>query len=92
MKKIYCVITARPSYSRIRSFLLELNQDSNYDLSIVLASSSIISNYGDIRKTIREDGLKIRSEISNMLYPQGINTMPKTTALQIYFLVIKLML
>lgn len=84
MKKIYCVITARPSYSRIRSFLLELNQDSNYDLSIVLASSSIISNYGDIRKTIREDGLKIRSEISNMLYPQGINTMPKTTALQLY--------
>lgn len=84
MKTIYCVITARPSYSRIRSFLLEINKDPNYDLKIILASSAIISNYGDIRKTVENDGLKMQSEISNMLFPQGIKTMPKTTALQLY--------
>lgn len=84
MKTIYCVITARPSYSRIRSFLLEINKDPSYDLYIILASSAIISNYGDIRKTVTLDGLKIRAEISNMLFPQGITTMPKTTALQLY--------
>ena len=84
MRKIIVVITARPSYSRIRDFLLILNNDQEFDLGIVLANSAIVSNYGDLRQVIKQDGLSLLAEVSNMLIPNGITTVPKSTALMLY--------
>tara|TARA_A100001011_G_C14317139_1_gene848488 strand:- start:1776 stop:2945 length:1170 start_codon:yes stop_codon:yes gene_type:complete len=84
MKTIFVVITARPSYSRIKTYLEELKISKNYDLKIVLASSSLVRNYGDLRTILKEDGFVVNYEISNMMSPNGLISMSKTTALQIY--------
>lgn len=84
MKTIFVVITARPSYSRIRSYLEELKKSENYNLKIVLASSSLVRNFGDIRTILNEDGFVVDFEISNMMSPNGLISMSKTTGLQLY--------
>lgn len=84
MKTIFVVITARPSYSRIRSYLEELKKSKNYNLKIVLASSSLVRNYGDLRSILKEDGFVVNYEISNMMSPNGLISMSKTTGLQLY--------
>lgn len=84
MKRIIAVITARPSYSRIRDFLILMNSAEEYDLQIILAHSAIVSNYGDLRKVVVKDGLNLLAEVTNMLVPNGIVSVPKSTALMIY--------
>ena len=84
MKTIFVVITARPSYSRIKSYLEELKKSENYDLKIVLTSSALFRNYGDLRTILNEDGFEVDFEISNMMSPNGLISMSKTTGLQIY--------
>ena len=84
MKTIFVVITARPSYSRIRTYLEELKKSENYILKIVLASSALVRNYGDLRTILIEDGFDVDFEISNMMSPNGLISMSKTTALQLY--------
>ena len=84
MKTIFVVITARPSYSRIKSFLKELKKSKNYTLKIVLASSALVRNFGDLRKIMNEDGFDVDFEIFNMMSPNGLLSMSKTTSLQLY--------
>ena len=84
MKKIIAVVTARPSYSRIRDFLLLLNGEEDYDLKVILANSAIVSNYGDLREVVVKDGLALLATVSNMLIPNGITSSAKSTALMLY--------
>lgn len=83
-RKIIAVITARPSYSRIKTFLEELKNNDDFHLLIALSSSSIVSNYGDIRNVLKNDGFIVDFEISNMFYPQGLISMSKTTSMLLY--------
>jgi UDP-hydrolysing UDP-N-acetyl-D-glucosamine 2-epimerase len=59
-RKINVVITARPSYSRIRTFL-EANRDNpgNIDIGIICAASALTDMYGNIYELIKNDGHKI---------------------------------
>lgn len=84
MKRIIAVITARPSYSRIRDFLILMNNAEDFDLQIILAHSAIVSNYGDLRDVVVKDGLNLLAEVTNMLVPNGAISVPKSTALMIY--------
>ena len=43
MKIIFVVITARPSYSRIKTYLEELKKSEKYTLKIVLVDSPVFS-------------------------------------------------
>ena len=67
MKKVCVVITARPSYSRIRSALFALNKRSNIELQIVVAASAILDAYGKVVKQIIKDGFNIIAQVHNMI-------------------------
>ena len=81
MKNVCVVITARPSYSRIRSALIALNEDPSINLQIILAASSISNKYGDIEKKVKEDGLDVSCKVYNLVDGEDIITTVKTTGL-----------
>ena len=56
MKKVCVVITARPSYSRIRDALYALKKYENIELQLVVAASANLNTYGKVVKQIEKDG------------------------------------
>lgn len=81
MKNLCVVITARPSYSRIRSSLKYLQKKDNINLQIILAASALSSKYGNIEKIIQDDGFKITEKVYNLVDGEDISTSVKTTGL-----------
>lgn len=65
--RIVVVITARPSYSRVKSFISLLNNDNEIDLLIVASSGSLIEKYGAVVNLIKNDGFNVVSELNNVL-------------------------
>lgn len=67
MKRICVVITARPSYSRVKSVLTALQQNPDVDLRIVVAASGLVRRFGDIGQQISEDGFLIESVLPSLV-------------------------
>jgi UDP-hydrolysing UDP-N-acetyl-D-glucosamine 2-epimerase len=62
MQRIAVVITARPSYSRIKTALLAL-RDAGADLQIIAAASALTWRHGRVVDVMRSDGLDIAAEV-----------------------------
>ena len=82
-RKICCVITARPSYSRIKSALIEVKRNPDMELQIVLTSSALLDRYGPINNTLAKDGLTPDSVVYNVLEGENLVTSAKTTSIAI---------
>ena len=83
MKKICVVITARPSYSRIKSLLTAVHENPNLELQLILGASALLERYGSVIDTIKADGFK-PNEIIHMVIEGGdLSTSAKSTGLGI---------
>jgi UDP-hydrolysing UDP-N-acetyl-D-glucosamine 2-epimerase len=80
-RKVCIVVTARPSYSRIRSALLALKDISEVEVQLVLAGSSLLDMYGNILDYVRQDGLDISAKVFNVVDGLSKLTSAKTTGL-----------
>lgn len=83
MKRVCVVITARPSYSRIRSALLALREYENIDLRLVVAASAVLDNYGKVVKQIEKDGFTADATVYNVVSGENVISSAKTTGLGI---------
>ncbi len=83
MKKVCIVITARPSYSRIRSALFALKKYDNIELQLVVAASAILETYGKVEKQIVKDGFKINAKVHNVISGEDVIAAAKTTGMGI---------
>lgn len=63
MKRIAVVITARPSYSRIRSALEALSERPDVELQVIAAASAIVVRFGRVVDLIRQDGFNVVAEV-----------------------------
>ncbi len=82
-RKICVVITARPSYSRVKTALQAIEDHEQLDLQIVLSGSSLLERYGSAYKVIEKDGFKVVEKIYNILEGGSKTSMAKTTGLAI---------
>jgi UDP-hydrolysing UDP-N-acetyl-D-glucosamine 2-epimerase len=80
-KKICVVVTARPSYSRIKSALTAIRDEPGLKLQLVLAASALLNRYGEVASTIRNDGFEIDRQVFMVLEGEDPILMPKTTGL-----------
>lgn len=80
-RKICVTITARPSYSRIKTALLAIQQHPDLQLQVVLAGSALLSRYGDLTATLEKDGIPINEKVLMLLEGENPTTMAKTTGL-----------
>lgn len=83
MKNVCVVITARPSYSRIRSALIELRKNSSINLQLVIAASAMVNAYGKVVEQIKHDGFQITAKVYNMISGENVISAAKTTGLGI---------
>lgn len=83
MNHICVVITARPSYSRVKSLLYAIKKHPNLKLSLVLAASAILDRFGNVSSYIKSDGFDIAAEVSMVIEGDSPLNMSKTTGLGI---------
>jgi UDP-hydrolysing UDP-N-acetyl-D-glucosamine 2-epimerase len=62
-RKICVAITARPSYSRIRTALSELRNNPEIELIVFCSGSALLERYGEVVKLIKSDGFNVVQEL-----------------------------
>lgn len=80
-RKICVVVTARPSYSRIRTALHALKFHPQIELQLVAAASALLDQYGGAVKSMEQDGFEIASKVYMVVEGENLTTMAKTTGL-----------
>ena len=80
-RKVCVVVTARPSYSRIRSALLALKQHPEVELQVVAAASLLLDRYGNAIRHVEQDGINIDAKVYMVLEGENLITSAKTTGL-----------
>jgi len=80
-RKICVVITARPSYSRIRTALKAIDSHPNLELQLVVAASALLDRYGSVDRYIERDGFAIAARVYMVLEGENLAAMAKTTGL-----------
>ena len=83
MQRICVVITARPSYARIKTALLAMSRKSDIDLKIIVGASGLLEKYGRVVDVIRADGLTVDAEVFMVLDGDGPVVDAKTTGMGI---------
>jgi UDP-hydrolysing UDP-N-acetyl-D-glucosamine 2-epimerase len=82
-RKICVVVTARPSYARVKTALQAIKDHPDLELQLVLAGSSLLDRYGNAVKIIEKDGFEVTEKIYNILEGETPTGMAKTTGLAI---------
>jgi bifunctional UDP-N-acetylglucosamine 2-epimerase / N-acetylmannosamine kinase len=82
-RKVCVVITARPSYSRVKSALVEINKDPELELQLVIAGSALLGRYGTAVNYIENDGFSIAAKVFVVLEGENPTSMAKTTGLAV---------
>lgn len=81
MRKVCVVITARPSYARIRSLLHAVGEHQDLELQLVVAASALLDRYGSADKVIESEGFKIDRRVYMIVEGENCVTSAKSTGL-----------
>ena len=81
VRKICVVITARPSYSRVRTVLEAIRAHTGVKLQLVVAASALLSRYGDTESTIEQEGFHIDRRVYMIMEGENLVTSAKSTGL-----------
>ena len=82
-RKICVIITARPSYSRVKTALQAIQTHPELELYLVVAASALLDRYGAAVHIIERDGFPIAAKVFNVLEGENLTAAAKTTGLGI---------
>jgi UDP-hydrolysing UDP-N-acetyl-D-glucosamine 2-epimerase len=80
-RKICVLVTARPSYSRIRSALFAIRDRPGLELQLVVAASALLDRYGNAIDTIKRDGFTPKHKVYMVLEGENLVTSAKSTGI-----------
>ena len=83
MRRVCVVVTARPSYSRIKTVLDAVVAQPNLELQLVVAASALLDRYGSVVEQIEADGFSVDTYVYMVLEGENPTTMAKTTGIGI---------
>jgi len=75
------VITARPSYSRVKTLLQAVKDHEGLELQLVVAGSALLGRYGNAVEYIEKDGFSVNEKVFIVLEGENPTSMAKTTGL-----------
>ena len=82
MKRKVCVlVTARPSYARIKSALQAIKDHPDLELVLVVAASALLERYGHAIRSIEHDGFVADARVYMVLEGENLVTSAKSTGL-----------
>lgn len=82
-RKIAVVITARPSYSRVKTVVAAIQDHPDLELQLVVAASALLGRYGSAVNYIEKDGFAIAAKVFNVLEGENLTAAAKTTGIGI---------
>lgn len=82
-RKIAVVITARPSYSRVKSLLKAIEKHPLLELQLIVAASALLDRYGSAVNYMEQDGFSIAAKVFNVLEGENLTAAAKTTGIGI---------
>lgn len=82
-RRICVVVTARPSYSRIKTALRAIDDHPDLELLLVVAASALLNRFGTAIRYIEKDGFTIAAKVYNVLEGENLVAQAKTTGLGI---------
>lgn len=80
-RKVCVVITARPSYSRIKTALKAIQEHPRLELQLVVGASALLDRYGTAVQYIEQDNFEIAARVYMVLEGENPASMAKTTGL-----------
>ncbi len=80
-RKVCVVITARPSYSRVKTALAAIRKHPGLRLQLVVAASALLDRYGSVVNQIVNDGFAIDEKVFMVLEGENPTSMAKTTGM-----------
>jgi len=80
-RKICVVITARPSYARIKTVLESVCNHPDLELQLVVGASALLERYGPAIKVIEADGFKPDAVVHMVVEGENLVTTAKSTGL-----------
>ena len=80
-RRICVLVTARPSYSRIRSALRAIQNHPDLELLLVVAASALLERYGNAIQAIEHDGFTPSARVFMVLEGENLVTSAKSTGL-----------
>jgi UDP-hydrolysing UDP-N-acetyl-D-glucosamine 2-epimerase len=80
-RKVCVVITARPSYSRIKTALKAINENPELELQVVIAASALLDRYGTAVNYVEKDGFEVAARVYMVLEGENPTSMAKTTGI-----------
>lgn len=80
-RKICVVVTARPSYSRVKTALTAIQNHPDLELQLVIAASALLGRYGSVIDQIENDGFEIAAKVFMVLEGENPTSMAKTTGM-----------
>ena len=82
-RKIAVVITARPSYSRVKTVLTAIQNHPELELQLIISASALLERYGSAVNYIEKDGFYIAAKVFNVLEGENLTAAAKTTGIGI---------
>ncbi len=82
-RKVCVVVTARPSYSRVKTALMAIKNHPELELQLVVAASALLDRYGSTINYIEEDGFTITERVYMVIEGATLTTSAKTTGIGI---------
>jgi len=80
-RKICVVITARPSYSRVKTALEAMRDHPDIELQLVVTASALLERYGDAVRVIREEGFTVDRQVYMIIEGESPVTSAKSTGI-----------
>jgi len=82
-RKICVVITARPSYARIKTVLQAIKRSCTMELQLVVGASALLERYGPVIDVIRDDGFNPNAVVYMVVEGENLVTSAKSTGIGI---------
>jgi len=80
-RKVCVLVTARPSYSRIKSALTAITNHPDLELQLVVAGSALLERYGHAVDSLEHDGFEITRRVYMVLEGENLVTSAKSTGI-----------
>lgn len=83
IRKICVVVTARPSYARIKTVLQAVKDHPDLQLQLIVAASALLERYGEVVNIIRQDGFEPDEVVYMVVEGENLVTTAKSTGMGI---------
>jgi UDP-hydrolysing UDP-N-acetyl-D-glucosamine 2-epimerase len=78
-RKVCVVITARPSYARIKTAMEAIRDHPDLELQLVVAASALLDRYGNAVNVIMAEGFKVDRTVYMIVEGENLVTSAKST-------------